>query len=251
MLYHEVIGQGKTVIFLHGFMENHKIWKPFVDNFSKEFQIVLIDLSGHGKSKTTREVNMIEDMADDVVEVLNHLQINQATFIGHSMGGYVSLAIAEIYPQFIEKLVLVNSTTLPDSKEKKEQRLKVIPTIHRNYSLFVKLSIPMLFSEELKPQLTDEMNTLKAIALETSIDGVEAVLKGIKERPDRTSVLYDANFPILIFNGEKDTTIDVELFSTVIPEKENIIITTLDCGHVAFMERKEDFENHLYQFLKA
>ena len=251
MLHYEVFGKGKTVVFLHGFMENHKIWNPFLPLIMENHHVILIDLSGHGKSKVTRDVNTIEDMADDVMDVLKHLQIDQATFIGHSMGGYVSLAIADVYPQFVEKLVLVNSTTLPDSKEKKEQRLKVIPTIHRNYSLFVKLSIPLLFSEELKPQLTEEMNTLKAIALENPIEGVEAALKGIKERPNRTSILYDAEFPILIFNGTKDTTIDIDLFSTVIPDRENIKIETLDCGHVAFMERKEQFIEYLTEFLNA
>jgi len=249
MLHYEVVGQGKSLVFLHGFMENHKIWLPLVSELSKNFQMVLIDLSGHGKSKTIRSINTIEDMADDVIEVLNHLQIHHASFIGHSMGGYVGLAIAEVYPQLMEKLVLVNSTTLPDTKEKKEQRLKVIPTIHRNYALFVKLSIPMLFSEELKPHLQNEMNGLKSIALETSIDGVEAALKGIRERPDRTFVLYDSNFPILILNGTKDTTIDVELFETTIPEKENIKVISLDCGHVAFIERKDAFIYHLTTFL--
>lgn len=251
MLYHETIGQGKTIVFLHGFMENHKIWNPFIPTLSSKFRVILIDLSGHGKSEVAREINTIEDMADDVIEVLNHLQIKQATFVGHSMGGYVSLAIADVYSQYVDQLVLVNSTTLPDSKDKKEQRLKVIPTIHRNYPLFVKLSIPMLFSEDLKPQLTEEMNTLKAIALETSIEGVEAALKGIKERPDRTSILYDADFPVLILNGEKDTTIDVELFATVIPKKDNINIVQLNCGHVAFMEQKDQFIENLTEFLNA
>lgn len=251
MLHYEIFGEGNPLVFLHGFMENHKIWTDFIPTFSSSHQVILIDLSGHGKSKTTREKNTIEDMADDVIDVLKHLQIQSATFIGHSMGGYVTLAIAEVYPQFVDKVVLVNSTTLPDNAEKKEQRLKVIPTIHRNYPMFVKLSIPMLFSETLKPQLTEEMNRLKAIALETSIQGVEAALRGIRERPDRTAVLYDADFLILIINGTKDTTIDVELFETVIPQKENIIIQQLDCGHVAFMERKDEFEQHLIQFVTA
>ena len=249
MLYYEVIGQGKPIVFLHGFMENLKIWNPFKLVLAERFQVILIDLSGHGKSSITREVNTIEDMADDVIEVLESLNITKAIFVGHSMGGYINLAIADVYPQFVDKLVLVNSTTLPDSKEKKEQRLKVISTVHRNYPLFVKLSIPMLFSEDLKPFLIDEIQDLKSIALETSIEGVEATLKGIRERPDRTAVLYDANFPVLIINGIKDVTIDVKLFETVIPNQENINVVNLNCGHVAFIEQKDQFIEALQAFI--
>lgn len=249
MLNFEVKGEGKTIVFIHGFMENSKIWNNIISSFINTHQIVTIDLPGHGKSKQTRAINTIEEMADDVIEVLDYLQIKSATFVGHSMGGYVNLAIAEVYPQYVDKLVFVNSTSLPDSKEKKEQRLKVIPTVHRNFPLFVRLSIPILFSEELKPILQSEMEELKVIALETSIDGVEASLKGMRERPDRTSVLYEADYPILIINGDKDETIDVELFETVIPNKENIQVIKLNCGHVAFMEQKEQFIETLKAFI--
>lgn len=249
MLHHEIYGHGKTVVFIHGFMENLKIWNDFVKLYSKTHQILTIDLPGHGKSKNFREVNFMEDFAEDIIEVLNHHAITKATFIGHSMGGYTALALAEMYPQYIDKLVLVNSTTLPDSTEKKAQRLKMIPTVQRNFSLVVTLSVPMLFSEELKPLLKNEIEHLKNIALETSIEGVEAALKGLKERPNRTSVLYDATFPILIINGTKDQTIEMELFQTVIPNQDNISVANLDCGHVAFIERKDDFIQLLTDFI--
>lgn len=248
-LHYEVSGKGKTVVFIHGFMENGKIWTPFVPIWSATHQVVIIDLTGHGRSPQTNSINTMENFADEVIQVLQNLQIEQATFIGHSMGGYVALAITDIYPHYVEKLVLVNSTTLPDTKAKKEQRLKVIPTVQRNLSLFVRLSIPMLFSEELKPHLQTEMETLKAIALETSIEGIEASLKGMRDRPDRTAVLYDWHGPILIINGSKDQTIDVDLFETVIPSSPSIKSIRLDTGHVSFMENKDVFTKVLLDFI--
>lgn len=249
MLHHEISGKGDTLVFIHGFMENLKIWKPFFTLFSATHQVLVIDLPGHGKSQNLRSINTMEDFAEDVIEVLDYHSIKKATFIGHSMGGYTILALADIYPNYIKNLILVNSTSLPDSKEKKEQRLKVIPTVHRNFSLFVKLSVPMLFSEELKPQLQQEIDILKNIALETSIEGVEAALKGMRERPDRTSIFYDSDFPILIINGTKDTTIDVELFKTIIPNQANIKVENLDCGHAAFIEREKEFVEILTNFI--
>ena len=211
--------------------------------------MITIDLAGHGNSKNFRTTNTMIDFADDIVEVLNHLKISSATFIGHSMGGYVILALCEVYPQFVNKVVLINSTSLPDNPEKKEQRLKIIPTIKQNFPLFIKLSIPMLFSEGLKSQLQNEINQLKEIASETSIEGIEATIFGMRNRPNRTSVFYDYNFPFLIINGKFDKTIDVHLFNTIIPTKENIIIENLDSGHVAFWEQKEKVIQLLTNFI--
>lgn len=249
MLYHQVIGQGKAIVLLHGFMENSRIWNDFVLHFSKTHQLIMIDLPGHGKSRQIDEINYMESLADNIVGILRFLEIKKASFIGHSMGGYVSLAIGEIYPQLVEKIILVNSTSLPDSYEKREQRLKVIPTVQRNFPLFVRLSIPMLFNDEEKSNLQEEMNYLKEIALETSIEGIEASLKGMRDRPDRTFVLYDLDIPILVINGTKDRTINVDLFETVIPEKANIKIVRLDCGHVAFLEKKKQFIDTVTMFI--
>ena len=88
MLHHEIKGKGKTVVFIHGFMENLKIWTPFSDLFSATHQVLTIDLAGHGKSKNNRLENSMEDYAEDVFEVLKAHSITEATFIGHSMGGY-------------------------------------------------------------------------------------------------------------------------------------------------------------------
>ena len=251
MIYFEVKGTGEPLVFIHGFMENRKIWNDYVSLFSATHQIITIDLAGHGNSKNFRSTNTMDDFVDDVIEVLNHLKISNATFIGHSMGGYVILALCEVYSQFVNKVVLINSTSLPDNAEKKEQRLKIIPTIERNFPLFIKLSIPMLFSDALKPQLQNEINQLKEIASETSIEGIEAAIFGMRNRPDRTSVFYDSNFPFLIINGKFDQTIDVDLFNTIIPLKENIIIENLACGHVAFWEQKEKVVQLLTNFIDS
>lgn len=250
MINFDVKGTGSPLVFIHGFMENSKIWNDYVSLFSRTHQTITIDLDGHGKSQNLRPVNTMEDFADDVIEVLNHLKITNATFIGHSMGGYVILALCEVYPQVVNKVVLINSTSLPDNAEKKEHRLKMIPTIERNFSLFLKLSIPMLFSETLKPQLQNEINLLKDIAAETSTEGIKAAIYGMRDRPDRTSVFYDNLFPFLIINGTEDKTIAVDLFTTIIPTNNKIKVANLACGHVAFWEQKEIVTQLICDFIK-
>ena len=245
MLHYNCTGSGNPLIFLHGFMENSCIWESFISPFSKNNMVITIDLPGHGKSPIYNEVNTVDFMADKVIEILEFLNLTSATFIGHSMGGYVCLAIADQYPQFVNKTILVNSTSLPDSEAKKEQRLKVIPTIKRNYPTFVRLSIPLLFAENLE----NEMEQLKQIALNNPIEGIISALRGIKDRADRTNVFYDVKQPFLILNGIHDTTIDFELFESIIPNLDHINIKKLNCAHVAFFEQRENFIDEVKKFI--
>ncbi|MEG0187084.1 MAG: alpha/beta fold hydrolase, partial [Algoriella sp.] len=112
MLYYEVEGEGKSIVFLHGFLENHSIWNNLRDDLKDQYQIIKLDLPGHGNSKTYKEENTMEEMADEVITVLDELNIDKATFVGHSMGGYVATALADLYPERTENIVLLNSSTL-------------------------------------------------------------------------------------------------------------------------------------------
>ena len=85
------------------------MWKPLLPQLSKNNTIITIDFPGHGKSGVISEIHSMELMAEVVDQLLQHLQISSATFIGHSMGGYVTLAYAEIYPHKIEKIILLNN----------------------------------------------------------------------------------------------------------------------------------------------
>ena len=105
-------GKGNTIVLLHGFLENALIWEPFISTLSKQNRVICIDLLGHGKTGCLGYVHTMELMAEAVEAVLIHLKIKQSTFIGHSMGGYVSLAFAEKNPDAIKGLcfmILFNS----------------------------------------------------------------------------------------------------------------------------------------------
>lgn len=111
-------GEGNSIVLLHGFLENKKMWTEYVELFSKKYRVITIDLLGHGESDSLGYVHEMEENANAVNEVLENLKIEKAIILGHSMGGYVALAFAELYPQKIQKLVLLNSTSKEDSAEK-------------------------------------------------------------------------------------------------------------------------------------
>ena len=236
MLYFEVEGKGKSFVFLHGFLESHLIWNNLRKNLEKDAQIITIDLPGHGNSTVSDETTTMETMAEAVIEVLDELNIAKATFIGHSMGGYVTCALADLYPERVENMVLINSSTLPDDDAKKNQRLRACETAKKNFNALVSFSMPTLFAAHHRDNFTEELKFVKEIALKTPIEGVCAALKGMRERPDRSSILYDYKGGIYIIVGMNDETVNPELFLTLIPDLPNIHLYKFDGGHMAFIE---------------
>ena len=109
-------GKGTAVVLLHGFLENQSMWDAFVPEFSKKYRVITIDLLGHGQTECLGYIHSMEDQADMVHHVLHELKIRKAILVGHSMGGYVALAFAELYPDNMKGLVLLNSTSRAFSK---------------------------------------------------------------------------------------------------------------------------------------
>ena len=240
MLFYENTGNGKPLVFLHGFLESHLIWNNLRKNLEKEAQIITIDLPGHGNSENLQQVNTMEEMAEKVIEVLDELKLEKATFVGHSMGGYVACALADLFPERVENIVLINSSTLPDDEAKKNQRLKACETARKNFNALVSFSMPTLFAAHHRDQFKEELKFVKEIALKTPIEGVCAALKGMRERPDRSSILYDFKGGIYIIVGLTDETVNPELFLTLIPDLPNIHLYKFDGGHMAFIENYDE-----------
>lgn len=248
MLNYEVKGRGPAIVLLHGYLENLKMWKPLAETLSKDYQVIMLDLPGHGKSGVLGEVHTMELMAEQVKDTLEYLEIQQALFVGHSMGGYVSLALAEKYPERVKAFVLLNSTVLPDSEEKKEQRLKAVETAQKNLDTLIKMSIPTLFAEHRLRDLKSEIELTKELARETPLKGVEAALRGMRLRPNRTSVLQEFPGKIGIVIGKYDKAVNPEELKKQIPDNGRISYVELETGHMAHLEAPEETLKFLKEF---
>ena len=238
MLNYEISKNGKEpLILLHGFMENNTIWEDMEESLSDQFQLIKIDLPGHGKSEVLGEIHTMNLMAEEVKKVIDHLQFSKVHLLGHSMGGYTALAFAELYPENLKSLSLFFSSTLEDNDEKKDIRRRSIEIIDRNYTSFVDNSIANLFSENERDILRDKIELAKKIAVETNTEGVKASQLGMAERPNRTKILLEFNLPILIIAGKHDNAIKTETFFEHIPNRKNIKTYILDCGHNGHWEK--------------
>lgn len=238
MLNYEISGNGKKqLVLLHGFMEDNTIWSDMEKHFSKDFTLIKIDLPGHGKSEIYNDVNTMDFMAEKVKEVIDSLHLNKINILGHSMGGYVSLAFAEKFTELLESITLFFSTALADDDEKKQIRRRSIAVIDENFETFVNTSIPNLFSNNEKDILEGKINLAKSIAKSTNKEGVKSAQLGMAERPIRTNILENSDTKILIIAGKYDNAVKTESLLKIIPEKTNIKTYVLDCGHNGHWEK--------------
>lgn len=244
-----VNGNGRAVVLLHGFLESGNMWRSISNLLSKRFKVVCVDLLGHGNSGNLGYIHGMEDQAKMVKKVLDSLNLRRYVLIGHSMGGYVGLAFAELFPQNIKGLCLLNSTALPDDEEKRINRERTIDAVKAHKDQFIKLAIPNLFSEENRSVFMNEIENLTQDALRISTQGVIAALEGMKIRDDRTAILKENNFPIFFVMSKKDPALNFESLKNQI-KNTRVASLVLEDGHMSYIENKEIVESELDQFCK-
>ncbi|RMZ58133.1 alpha/beta hydrolase [Chryseobacterium nematophagum] len=238
MLYFEKKGSGKeTLVLLHGFMENLSIWNDLEMHLSKDFSLLKIDLPGHGKSDILAEVHTMELMAQEVKKVLDTQNLEKIHLLGHSMGGYVSLAFAEKYPEKLKSLTLFFSTYFPDDDDKKQQRIKSYRIIKEAFPHYVKAGIPNLFNPNERDILEGKIEIALEVALSTNNLGALAAVKGMVERTDKKHILEKLDAKILILAGKHDNAVKTETMIQNLPERTHIKSYIIDCGHDGHWEK--------------
>ncbi len=242
-------GKGTAVVLLHGYLENQGMWHAFVPELSKKYRVITVDLLGHGETGCLGYVHSMEDQADVVHAVLHELKIRKAVLIGHSMGGYVALAFAELYPDAVKGMVLLNSTSKADSDERKKNRDRAIVAVKQNYETFVRMSIANLFSEDNRERLYPVIEKVKLEALKTPLQGIVAALEGMKIRKDREVILNFAPFPMLLVLGKKDGVLVYEENATQV-EGTKVPLVTFEDGHMSHIENEAELKKVLLEFLK-
>ncbi|MBC7846840.1 MAG: alpha/beta hydrolase [Flavobacterium sp.] len=243
-------GKGNAVVLLHGFLENKTMWQDLVPELSKKYRVITLDLLGQGATECLGYVHSMEDNAEIVQAVLSKLRIRKAIFVGHSMGGYVALAYAELYPEKVRALVLQNSTSKADSDERKANRDRAIKAVKKDYTTFIRLSIGNLFSPENRERLVDEIEKVKIEALKTPLQGVVASLEGMKIRKDREVLLHLTPYPKMLILGEKDPVL---VYKDSLEQIENttVQLVTFPDGHMSHIENRDELKDVLLGFFKG
>jgi pimeloyl-ACP methyl ester carboxylesterase len=248
---YSIQGKGKTVVLLHGYLESLEIWNGFADELASKFQVITVDLPGHGKSETINGEASVELMAESIKAILDFNNIKKAVIIGHSMGGYAMLAFAEKWPETLQGIGLFHSITWADLPEKKEARDREIELVRQGKkNLIFNTNVAKGFATDNLDHFKDEVERAKKIATGTSDDGIIAALNGMKTRKDRTTVLENIKVPVFFAVGMKDNYIPSEklLKLSTLPKKKHVTIFE-NSGHMAFIEEKDRAVDEMEQFL--
>ncbi len=242
-------GKGKAIVFLHGFLGAKEIWKYFSKELSKTQRVITIDLLGHGKTDCLSYVHTMEEMAEAVQAVARHLKLRKYFLVGHSLGGYVSLALAEKNPDNIKGLVMFHSSAKADNGQKKIDRGRAIKVVKRSPKVFVKEAIPNLFCTKYKPHKRGIEQSMK-IAERIPKQGIIAALEGMKNRLDREIILKFAPYPVLYIIGEEDNVLP---YKTLIKQseltKKGSYLLLKKVGHMGFVEAKKETYNAIKKFV--
>jgi len=243
-------GNGKPVMFVHGVGALGIVWKNQVEALKDKFRLIIVDIPGSHDSELLEDMSM-EGMAESLKAILDKEKIGKCCIIGHSMGGYITLAFAEKYPERLSSFGLFHSTAFPDTEEKKVTRRKGIDFIREHGAFeFLKTSTPNLFSphtNERSPELVNDfIQSLAGFKSEPLIAYYEAMI----HRPDRIAVLKNSNVPVLFVMGEHDVAAPMQdvLKQCHLPSRSFIHILH-QSGHLGMLEQPEKSNRLLTEFL--
>ncbi len=246
------IGKGRVVVLLHGFLGSHQIWENTILELSKSYRVIAIDLPGHGSTDCFGYVHTMDLLAKCVKEVMDSLRLKKYVIVGHSMGGYVGLAFADLFPDNLKGLCLFHSSAYADNDEKKRDRTRSVRVVKANHKIYTTEVIKNLFATKNAKYLKAEIAFAQKIANKVSKRSIIAALEGMKDRPNRDMILGMVNYPVMMVIGELDNVLpkDQLLEQTQLIKNKQVLYLEHD-GHMGFLESPKLTTKALRKFLRA
>ncbi len=194
-----------ALVLLHGFCENKSLWDHIIPALNYKGEIIAIDLPGFGASNIHQTTGSLIDISNIVKAELAAKGITQCICIGHSLGGYIALALKSEFPKFISAIGLIHSTAFADSAEKKDMRSKLLKFLEKNPPLsFLTSFAPSLFTESNGKRLKADVE--KVIKMSKGLESlvIKNYVRSMRGRPDSTQILYNETAPLFIAGGQDD-----------------------------------------------
>ena len=247
-------GSGTPLLLIHGFGEDSRVWQESFETLTNYCEVVMPDLPGSGQSALHLDTaSSIDEMANAMHALMSDLGFEKYVVMGHSMGGYIGMALADKYPQSLLGLGLVHSTAKADSEEKKAIRLKAISFMEENgSSAFLKTAIPGLFSPEFAEKHPEIINTLIENGRDFGTATLAAYYRAMIARPDRTHLLQQASYAVLFVAGALDKAVALE---DILPQMHLPTVSYVyifeNTAHMGMYEDPLNFEAALVFFMKS
>jgi pimeloyl-ACP methyl ester carboxylesterase len=234
-------GTGRPVVLIHGYLETGDIWSSFEKKLSKKYRIINVDLPGHGLSDIYSDTHTMEFLAESINGLLNTIGISKAFLVGHSLGGYITLAFLDMFPDKLSGYCLFHSHPFPDTPEivqKRDHEILVVSS-GKKYLIYPE-NIRRTFADRNLVKFSRAMEHSKTIASGISAEGIIAVLRGMKARPSRQSVMEEGQIPCLWILGSMDNYIPCQQTQhrVALPANAEIVVLK-ETGHMGFIEEED------------
>ena len=254
-IHYKVTGNGRPVILLHGFGEDSAVWQQQVEFLKEHYYLILPDIPGSGNTPMipAADIETYAEIIREIATVEGQDQTGQLSLIGHSMGGYITLAFAEKYPELLSSFGLVHSSAFADNEEKIQARRKAIDFIKANGAhAFLKTSTPALFAKTFAEKYPEQIEALIESGKNFTEDSLVQYYEAMISRPDRKHVLQSFAKRILFIIGEHDTAIPLEtsLQQCYLPAQSHVHILK-QSGHMGMWEEPAKVNDILFGFLKG
>ena len=240
-IFYTVMGDGPTVVLLHPFPANHKVWLPAVELLAGRYRLILPDLRGHGQSGVGAGPATMQKHATDLLRLSDACGVGKAVFAGVSIGGYVLFEFWRRHRERVSGLILCDTRAGADTDEGRANRLKAAEDVEKQGPVpFIDSMIPKLLGDTTRTTRLDLVERARKMMLEMSVAGIAAVQRGMAARPDSVADLKTINVPTLVMVGAEDTLTplsEAESFERQIAGSRLQVIPR--AGHYAVFEQHE------------
>ncbi len=245
-------GRGRPVVLIHGYPFNRSLWNEQVAELSHSYRVIVPDLRGFGESDSSTGPATMDRMAQDVALLLDHLGISRAVIGGLSMGGYVALAFYKQFASRVRALILADTRAQADTEEGKQTRAQQAEkALAEGMAGIADAMLPKLLTPDTVSKRPEIVKRVRDMMLKTKPEGTAAALLGMAQRDDQTQLLSQISSPVLIVVGAEDAitpVADSEKMHNAIAGSRLVVLE--NAGHVSNLERTEEFNQHLLDFLR-
>ncbi len=238
----------KTLVLIHGLLGSNEIWGSIVSTLSKEYSLLLIELPGHGKSSDKFSFSMVK-IAIEIKNILHYLAIKNIGVIGHSVGGYIAGSLATQFPNIVSEIILINSSLLADSDQKKEERNRAIRAVNISTTNFTKSLIENLFLPTNRERLSLEIEQIQKKVNKINKNTLQNFLIEMRDRTETLSLVSKNKIPVLFISSIHDKTIPYQLIEKQIDKCNSSLITLDKSAHMSFIEEKNKVIASINSFL--
>jgi 3-oxoadipate enol-lactonase len=241
----------RVMLLVHGFPLDRRLWGAQVGALATMTRVITPDLRGHGKSQIVPGPFIMDQHADDLAALLDHLKIRRAVVAGLSMGGYVAFAFWRRYPAQVQGLILADTRAEPDSSAARAGRDAAMDRVQQiGAAAYADDMLPRLLAPASQADLKIVGATRKMMA-EQPVQGIVGALGGLRDRADSRPTLPTIAVPTLVIAGEADVITppaEAQAMAAAIPGARLVVIPK--AGHLSPLENPRAFNAAVRAFLR-